>query len=449
MDTNEAMARAAELYGAGRLGEAQSLCDFILRADPRHFYALHLAGAIALKRGAVEDCVAFATRALEIQPGHVEALCNRGAGLRRLNRIDEALADYGRALAADPRSAIALNNRGVALAALNRHDEAIAAYSTALGIDPAYASAAFHRGLSRLVSGDFAGGWRDLESRWGGADTQGPARHFPQPQWNGHEDLHGKTLLLHAEQGLGDTIQLCRYAPLVRDRGARVILEVQPPLEGLLAQLDGVEQVIARGGVLPRFDYHCPVMSLPRAFATTLATIPASIPYLAAPPEHVARWRARLGESAGPRIGLAWSGSTTLVNDRNRSFALAVLAPLRSEGVTLVSLQKEIRDADRPALRGDTPIAHFGAELTDFRDTAALVSLMDVIVTVDTAVAHLAGAMGKRVWILLPFSPDWRWLLGRDTSPWYPTARLFRQPRIGDWDSVVARVQMEAAGLFR
>jgi tetratricopeptide (TPR) repeat protein len=437
MNPDDAIERAAALFGAGRLGEAQSLCDFILRADPRHFYALHLAGAIALRRGGLEDCVAYATRALEIDPRHVEALCNRGAALRRLNRIDAALADYDRALAVDARSALALNNRGVALAALNRHDEAIASYTASLARKPDDASATFHRGLSRLVSGDFGGGWRDLEARWGGAETQGPARQFAQPQWSGREDVNGKTVLLHAEQGLGDTIHLCRYAALVRDRGAHVVFEAQPALAGLLASLEGVDAVITQGATLPPFDYHLPVMSLPRAFATTLDTIPARIPYLHAPEEHVSRWRARLGEQRAPRIGLAWSGSATLVNDRNRSIALADLEPLRAMEATFVSLQKEVRDADRAALRSATPLLHFGAELTDFRDTAALVSQMDLVISVDTAVAHLAGAMGKPTWILLPFSPDWRWL-GRDDSPWYPTARLFRQPAIGDWQRVIA-----------
>ena len=449
MNPNDAMARAAALFGAGRLDEAQSLAESLLRADPLHFYALHLASAIALKRGELESCIAFATRALEIEPAHVDALCNRGAALRRLNHIEAALADYDKALAADPGSALALNNRGVALAALNRHDDAIAAYTKAIALQPGYANAIFHRGLSRLVTGHFASGWDDLESRWGGAEIQGPPRTFAQPPWTGREDLRGKTLLLHAEQGLGDTIQFCRYAALLYHRGARIILEVQPPLVELLAPLRGVDRVVARGAALPSFDFHCPLMSLPRAFGTGIDSIPASVAYLKAPDEHVERWRAKLGARDGPRIGLAWSGSATLVNDRNRSIPLAQLAPLRELGATLVSLQKEVRDDDRRALQAGTPLLHFGAELTDFRDTAALISLMDAVVSVDTAVAHLAGAMGKPAWILLPFSPDWRWLLERDDSPWYPTARLFRQPRRGDWGSVIDRIRMEASSVLR
>ena len=443
------MRTAAALFGAGRDAEALAACEAILAAQPRHFYALHLSAALALKRADFEACVRLATRALEVEPRHVEVLCNRGAALRRLNRVDEALADYERALTADPRSAIALNNRGVALAALNRHDEAIASYDRALELNAGYANARFHRALSRLVTGDFARGWEDYESRWGGAETQGPPRRFAQPAWTGGQELRGKTVLLHAEQGLGDTIQFCRYAALIAARGARVVLEAHPSLKAWLATLAGVDAVLAFGDPLPAFDYHCALLSAPGAFATTLATIPAGVPYLAPPSGHVDRWHARLEAQARPRIGLAWSGSTTLVNDLNRTIALAALAPILAQDACFVSLQKEVRAADEPALRAHPALAHFGDELADFRDTAALVALMDVVVTVDTAVAHVAGAMGKPVWVLLPYSPDWRWLLGRDDSPWYPGARLFRQPAVGQWEPVLERVVRALGGLPR
>jgi tetratricopeptide (TPR) repeat protein len=443
MTPDEAMAKAAAAFGAGRVPEAQALCDSILAADPRHFFALHLAAAIALKRGDFEACVEIAARALAIDARHVEVLCNRGAALRRLNRIDEALADYDRALEAAPDSAVVLNNRGVALAALNRHAEAIATYTRALERNPGYASARFHRALSRLVSGDLANGWEDFEARWGGSETQGIARAFAGPRWTGNENPHGRAILLHAEQGMGDAIQFSRYAALLLARGARVVLEAHAPLKELFAQLPGVDRVVALGEPLPPFDYHCALLSVPRAFGTTLATIPGGKPYLAAPPAHLERWRARLGERNGLRVGLAWSGSAALANDRNRTIALAQLGAIRPQGATLVSLQKEVREIDRAALESGPPLAHFGDELADFRDTAALVSLMDVVVTVDTAVAHLAGAMGKPVWILLPFSPDWRWLLARDDSPWYPSARLFRQTRSGEWGPVIERVALE------
>lgn len=435
-----AMERAARLYAAGDLEGAKSACGGILRADPRYFFALHLLATIAAREERWEECLRHATDALALDPRHVEVLCNRGAALRMLGRPEEALADYDRALALAPGKAEILNNRGVALAALNRHGEAIACYDAALAAAPDYARAGFNRSVSRMLTGDFAGGWADHEYRWRGGDRpmQPPASR--KPPWTGREEIRGKTVLLGAEQGLGDLLMCGRYARLLRERGARVVLEAHPPLAALLQGMDGVDQVIALGEALPPHDYHVPIMSLPLAFGTRVETIPRDVPYVSAPPGHLARWREKLGSARRPLVGLAWSGSATLRNDRNRSIPLARLDPLREANATFVALQKDIRDADRPHLAGARPILHFESELADFRDTAALASLMDVVVSVDTSLAHLAGAMAKPAWILLPFSPDWRWLLGRDDSPWYPTARLFRQPRPGDWETPIRAV---------
>ena len=434
------MERAARLYAAGDMEGARSACREILRAEPRYFFALHLLATIAAREERWDECLRHATDALSLDPRHVEVLCNRGAALRMLGRPAEALADYDRALALDPGKAEILNNRGVALAALNRHAEAIECYDAALAIAPGYARAGFNRSVSRLVTGDFPGGWADHEFRWRGGDRPMQPRASSKPPWTGREDIRGKTVLLGAEQGLGDLIMCSRYARLLRDRGARVVLETHPPLEALLQGMDGVDQVIALGEALPPHDYHVPIMSLPLAFGTRTDTIPRDVPYVSAPPGHVERWRAALGAARRPLVGLAWSGSASLRNDRNRSIPLERLAPLRGVDATFVSLQKDIRDTDRPHLAGIRPILHFEAELADFRDTAALVSLVDVVISVDTSLAHLAGAMARPTWILLPFSPDWRWLLGRDDSPWYPTARLFRQPRPGDWETPIRRV---------
>jgi hypothetical protein len=439
----EAMARAAALFGAGKLQDAQALCEDILRGDARHFYALHLAAAIAARRGEWDECIRRASRALEVQPGHAEVLANRGTALRMLNRFDEALADYDRALAAAPRSPEALNNRGVALAAMNRHAEAIESYSRALASKPDYHRARYNRALSRLATGDLERGWADHEARWHGSDVRIAERTFAQPRWTGREDPAGKTVLLHSEQGLGDGIHFSRYARLVHERGARVVLEAYPPLAPLLAQLPYVDAVVALGEALPPFDYHSPLISLPLVFGTRLDTIPPQAPLLAAPSDRLGQWRARLGDKTGPRVGLAWSGSTWLRNDHNRSIALSRFGGIRAAPAAFFALQKEIRDADREALESGSGVRHFERELDDFRDTAALVALMDVVITVDTSIAHLAGAMGKPVWILLPFSPDWRWLLDRDDSPWYPSARLFRQQRPLDWNSVLDRVATE------
>ena len=298
---------------------------------------------------------------------------------------------------------------------------------------PDHAAAHWNLADCRLLLGDFERGWQEYEWRWKRDQREIKQREFPQPRWSGAEALAGRTILLHSELGLGDTLLFCRYAKEVAARGARVVLEVQPPLVTLLAGLAGVAQIVASGDPLPVFDCHCPLMSLPLAFRTHLGTVPADVPYVRSDPARVAQWRSRLGASAKPRVGLVWSGSVALRNDQ-RSMALADMLPLVDDRAEWVSLQKELRDADREDLASRAAIRHLGDELRDFSDTAALVDLMDLVVTVDTSVANLAGAMGKKVWILLPYNPhDWRWMLTREDSAWYPTARLFRQPAPGDW----------------
>ncbi|MEQ1935217.1 MAG: hypothetical protein ABL962_15255, partial [Fimbriimonadaceae bacterium] len=266
-----------------------------------------------------------------------------------------------------------------------------------------------------------------------------------QQLWLGNAPLEGKTILLHSEQGYGDTLHFCRYAKLVAALGARVILEVQPTLLPLLANLEGTHQVIPKGDALPHFDYHCPLLSLPLAFKTDLETIPADIPYVFSDTTHAAMWRDKLGKKTRLRVGLVWSGSPAQANDHNRSIALAQLLPLLHEGVEWISLQQDVRASDAGLLSQRTDIRQFGDQLKDFADTAALVESMDIVVTVCTSVAHLAGAMGKPTWVLLCFNADWRWLLDRADSPWYPTARLFRQPAIGDWTTVISSVSKELA----
>lgn len=443
MSADAAIRNAAQLFGAGRYDEALAACQAIIAADPRHFYALHLASATALKLARFDDCIALATRALAVSPAHAEVLANRGAALRRTNRIEEALADYDLALTSGTATAPVLVNRGIALAALNRHAEAIAQYERALALDPGHAPARFHRGLSRLVTGDLPGGFADNEWRWVGSETQGPARELPGRRWTGAEDLKGATLLLYAEQGLGDTIQMARYATVAKQRGARVVLEVHPPLKRLLSSVPGVDAIIGMGQALAPFDFHCPLMSAPLAFGTTLDSIPRPFRYVAVEAAAKSHWTL---DTPHRRAGFAWSGSRTLVNDINRSIPLDVIRPLFDRVATAVSLQKDVRDEDRAALAG-TRLGQANEALNNFADTAALIEHLDLVVTVDTSVAHLAGAMGKAVWILLPFSPDWRWLLDRTDSPWYPTARLFRQARIGDWASVIDEVAAALADL--
>lgn len=400
---------------------------------PAHFNR----GNLLRTLGRREEALTAYTQALAAHPGYAEAWNNRGNILRELNRPEAALPDYERVLALRPEYAEAWLNRGIVLDALGRRAEALASFERVLALRPDHPEAHYCIALHRLRHGDFARGWVEYEWRWQASDAE-TAPAFPQPPWLGREDLAGRTLLLHAEQGYGDTLQFCRYARLVADRGARVILQAQPPLLTLLARLAGPAQVIAPGDPLPPFDFHCPLMSLPLALGTELSSIPAETPYLSADPAETAAWRARLGETRAPRVGLAWSGRPTHRNDMNRSIRLAELAPLLTPGAEFIGLQKDVRAEDRAALAAMPAIRQFGGQLRDYADTAALIACLDLVITVDTSVAHLAGALGKPVWILLPSDPDWRWLLGRSDSPWYPSARLFRQTRVHEWSDPIA-----------
>jgi hypothetical protein len=270
---------------------------------------------------------------------------------------------------------------------------------------------------------------------------EGAVRKLGKPLWLGEYPLGHKTILLHAEQGLGDTIQFARYAPMLARAGAKVALEVQPELKDLLAGLDGVQACVARGETLPAFDVHCPLGSLPLALKTDADSVPAPIPYLKADSARIDSWRAKIETLPGKRVAIAWAGHARHVNDRNRSLALTQLAPLFAcEGVSFVSIQRDLRDGDAECLARYGNVTHVGDGLADMADTAAVAALVDLTVAVDTSVVHLAGALGRPVWIMLPFCPDWRWGLVQETSPWYPQARLFRQPAVGDWASVVATV---------
>ncbi|HUO00499.1 MAG TPA: glycosyltransferase family 9 protein, partial [Bradyrhizobium sp.] len=298
----------------------------------------------------------------------------------------------------------------------------------------------FFKSLSSLVTGDFERGWTEYEWRHKAPAARLTERSFRQPIWLGESDIAGKTILLHSEQGFGDTIQFSRYVPLVAALGARVLLEVEEPLCELMMGLAGPTRVIAKGDALPDFDLRCPLPSLPLAFNTRLETIPSDASYLRLPKQALDYWGAMLGTKHGVRVGLAWAGNTKHVRDGERSMRLHDLQPLIDNGATFVSLQKDVRAGDIETLKSYNMI-QFGEELGDFSDTAALISQLDLVISVDTSVAHLAGALGKPVWILLTHAPDWRWLLSREDSPWYPTARLFRQRESREWGSVVARLR--------
>ena len=436
--------RGAVLDALQRYEEALASYDRALALRPNYAEALDSRGNVLRKLKRPDEALASYGRALVLQPNYAAAFSDRGNALSELGRLDEAVADYDRALALQPDQVETLNNRGNALRNLLRCDAALESYARALRLDPNQADAHANAGWTRLLTGDFAQGWQEFEWRWQCRQMLPQRRNFAAPLWRGEEDLAGKTILLHAEQAFGDTIQFCRYATLAAKRGATVLLEVQPALRSLLSGLDGVAQVLPRGAELPPFDIHCPLLSLPLAFRTELATIPASIPYLHADQEKARRWRERLGAADRLRVGIVWSSTNQAHRDfAKRSVSLGAMAALRSDRLQLVSLQKELIEADRALLAEWGDVAHFGDELADFGDTAALIEAMDLVISIDTGVAHLAGAMGKPVWILLAFAPDWRWLLQREDSPWYPTARLFRQPALDDWTRVIPRIARE------
>jgi tetratricopeptide (TPR) repeat protein len=418
-----------------------------LRLEPDHAELLNGRGVALLELRRPQEALEAFDRLLASMPDHRDAFGNRANALLKLNRVADALAAYERALELAPKNAPLLANRAAALRRLDRPQEALMSAASALASKPDFAHARFVAAVARLSLGDFGAGWPAYESRWQVGWLASQRRDYDAPLWLGKESLDGKTILLHAEQGLGDTIQFVRYAPLLAARGATIILEVQPELVRLLHAMPGPVTVVARKQPLPRYDFHCPLLSLPLACGTTLETIPAAIPYIVpgedAAASLMATCRARLPQQR-PLVGLVWSGERSHDNDLNRSMRLATLMPLfELSDIAFVSLQHEVREEDAALLQSRRDVAAIGAAFKDFADTAAAIAALDAVIAVDTAVAHLAGAMGKPLFLLLPFAADFRWLRGRADSPWYPSARLFRQPQFGDWDGTVKVLRQE------
>jgi tetratricopeptide (TPR) repeat protein len=443
--------RGAVLIDLKELDAALASCTRAIEIDADYAEAHYNRGVALYELKQWDAALASFNQAIAIKAGFVDAYSNRGLVLRELKQWEAALASYDEAIAINPGYAEAYLNRGAVLIDLKRVDEALSHYNRAIQIRANYADAYYNKSIALLLAGDLENGWLAYEWRW--KNKGGPViketRDFRQPLWLGQESIARETILLHSEQGLGDTLQLCRYVKLVADLGAKVILEVQTPLVSLLAELEGVSQLVARGGDLPDFGYQCPLLSLPLAFNTNLNTIPSSIKYLSADATKAAQWHAKLGENTKPRIGLVWCGSTLHTNDRNRSILLADLIQYLPAEFQYVSLQKDLREADQKALESNPHIVNFSDELNDFSDTAALCECLDLVISVDTSVAHLSGALGKRTWVVLPFSPDWRWLLDRDDSPWYASIKLYRQNSIGDWNGVFERVQADLIHAFK
>ena len=429
------------LFEQGRLEEATAAFERAIKFKPDYPDAHNLRGATLQEKGRPEEALAAYERAIDLRPDFVDAHNNRGNALQALGRLEEALAAHGRAVALRPDYPEALTSLGNTHLMGGRLEEAMEIYGRALAIDPDFGLANFNLSLALLLRGDLPAGFRRYESRWE-TDRLRPKKNFPQPAWDGSPP-RGKTVLLYIEQGIGDTFQFVRYAKWVAGLGAKVVLECQPGLEALLAPAAGVGAVCAQGEALPAFDLHASLMSLPLLHGTTRETIPAEVPYLRPPPDPPAVC-GRISEVPGFKVGLVWAGNPTHANDRNRSIALGRLAPLLdAEGVRFFGLQAGERSGEIARLGLGDRIEDLSGELKNFSATASVLERLDLLVSVDTAPAHLAGAMGRPVWTLLPFVPDWRWMQEGEDSPWYPTMRLFRQRRLGDWEETVGRVKKE------
>jgi len=505
----ELVALGLREHQAGHLDQAEQVYLQILQAVPYHADALHLLGVLISQRGRDDLAVSYIERALTVKP-HVAAFHNNlGFSYQALQRLDEAEAQFYQAIHLQPDFAMAHNNlgnvyraqgKGVEAAECYRHamrlqpdyfeahgnlgvvlqeqgklEEARACYEKALRLNPEHAETHLNQGMLWLTLGKWAEGWSEFEWRWRTKDM--PGYGFRQPRWDGSA-LEGRTILLYAEQGLGDTVQFIRYLPLVKQRGGKVIVECQAPLVRLLANFPGIDQLLGRGTPLPAFDVHAPLLSLPGIFQTSLANVPAVVPYLQADPALVEHWRRELQKSPKPEVGsrksevespkseevqltsdfrlptsdflvgIAWQGNPTKPFDAHRSLPLARFAPLAQvPGVQLISLQKGPGTDQLSALAGQFPVLDLGKRIDEasgaFMDTAAVMKNLDLVISSDTAVPHLAGALAVPVWVALPLASDWRWLVRREDSPWYPTMRLFRQTRYGDWEDVFERMAQE------
>jgi tetratricopeptide (TPR) repeat protein len=438
--------RAVALARLDRHAEALQSAERALRLRPNYAEA-HNTSSVALRALKLyEQALDAADAALAARPGFAEALNSRGSALAKLNRFDEAHESYRQALDISPDNAAIVLNLGLALEAMGDLVAADTALAKAEALSPDTPDAPFARGLVRIRSGDVAGGFALYERRW--TQRGGPLLRYPkQTLWLGETPLGDRRLLVHAEQGFGDTIQFCRFAAMAAPP-SQLVVQVQPGLKRLLSTLDGVADLLDFDDPTPDFDVHIPMMSLPLALKLDVEGLSPRTPYLSADPERVAAWWARAPKSGRFRVGLAWTGNVHHDNDHNRSIAFASLRPLLAAGAEVVSVQKEYRPEDLAALKDAPEVGRFETELRDFADTAALVETCDLVITVDTSVAHLAGALGKPAWVLLPRFCDWRWMNDRTDTPWYPSVRLFRQPTYGAWapviETVAARLRAEA-----
>ena len=441
-DINQLIQQALSYDQKGQLDDAQKIYEQILKLNPKHFDALQLIAIVFLEKRKFKEALVFFESVLVINPNFAETYNNRGIALKELKRLDEALISYDKAIQLKPDYAEAYNNLGNALKELKRLDGALVSYDKAIQLKPDYAHACWNKSLLKILIGEYLEGWQLYEWRRKKDDTKNNYPNYIQPLWLGNESIEGKNVLVYSEQGLGDSINFCRYLPMLKALKPKdIVFEVEKPLVTLMSSLDEEIKIIEKGKPLPRFDCYCPLLSLPFAFKTTIHNIPAKTQYLYADAVKSKYWSNKLGEKIKPRIGLVWSSSKGYKNQKNRSLELEQLLPLINASFEFHSIQKEYCSNDLELLTIHPEIQQHQEELKDFSDTAALIEQMDLIISVCTSAAHLAGALGKPVFILLLFIPDYRWMLDRTDTPWYPSAKLFRQPIIDDWDSVILNVK--------
>jgi tetratricopeptide (TPR) repeat protein len=429
----------AMLHEVGQLAEAVESYGRALAIKPDDAEAHNNLGNVFRSLGRMDDAVSCLRRAVQLRPDYADAEFNLGMALQESGLLSEAIVRYQRALRLDPRHASAMNNLGTAYQEDGQFRLAADCYRQAVAQDALIAGAHSNLATLLLMTGDFQAGWLEYEWRWKTGEFA--RREFPLPRWNG-EPIKGRTVFLWAEQGYGDTIQFIRYARLVKELGAKVVLECQEPLLKVLAGCSGVSRMIAPGRAAV-FDVHAPLLSLPGIFGTSMETIPADVPYVFAEPGLIELWRERLRYASGFRIGINWAGRADTAQRKQRDIPIEHFAALAElPGVRLISLQKGSGD---PSLALRACVVDFGDELDTqhgaFMDTAAIMMNLDLVITSDTSVAHLAGALGVPVWVALPFVRDWRWMLERSDSPWYPTMRLFRQKSRGDWAGVFQEIE--------
>ena len=442
---------AASAISARDYARALELYRQAITIDSQHAEAHYKHGNALKELGRLPEAILSYDRAVSLKPDYAHAHCNRGVAQQALGMTSEALSSYDLAIAHDPSDAVSHFNRALLLQSCSRWSEAIESYNRAICVNPAFADAQYNRAVALLNCGDFEHGWRCYEWRWkiAGRLGLGEARKFTAPLWLGEESICGKRILLHAEGGLGDTLQFCRYARMVAERGATVYLEVPASLVRLLANLDGVAGVVAQGDALPPIDFHCPMLSLPLAFNTTLECVPAAPKYLRTDAVLVSKWLQQLKNDSRPRVGLVWSGNSAHTSDQRRSIRLADWVVRLPRGFQYFRLQRDVRADDLATLDSHPEILSPEKDFSDFVSIAALCECMDIVITVDTSLAHLSAALGRRTWIMLPDGADWRWLHDREDSPWYPSAKLYRQQGAGDWEKVFERIADDLRQEFR